>query len=105
MMAAIQHRTNGPAHHGQSRFFASPSRAQRIAPRCRHSRPAKRTAGQKTASGIFFAAPPKTRPESRSQTLGLHQQNSVFAYDFASGCAVDPNTSTWSYNSQAGHHH
>ena len=87
MTAAIQHRTHGSAHQGGSRFFASPPRT----PRHRIARPEKRVAGQKTASGIFFAAPPKTRRENPSQTLGTHQKNWVFAYDFASGCAVAPN--------------
>ncbi|MGH8020206.1 MAG: hypothetical protein ACREIA_18395, partial [Opitutaceae bacterium] len=82
--------TTGPRS-ARSRFFAC-ARAQRRAPRRRNARPAKRVAGQKTASGIFFAVPSKTHLETATQTLGTHQRNSVFAYDFASGCAVAPNS-------------
>ena len=92
MTAAIQHRTSGPAHHGQSRFFASPSRVQRHGPRCRHARPANRVARPKTASRIFFAPGPKTHLANASQTLGTHQATWCWGYDFASGCAVAPNS-------------
>ena len=88
MTAAFQPRTNGPAHRGQSCFFASPSRA----PRHRHSRPVKRLAGRKTAPGIFFAAPPKTRPETPSQSLGTHQESTTYVFVFVPGCAVAPNS-------------
>lgn len=93
MTAAIQHRTRGPAYPGQSRFFACP-RARRHAPRFRTARPEKRLAGPKTAPRKIFSAPSKTRPENTSQTLGLHQENYVWAYDFASGCAVSSNSVT-----------
>jgi hypothetical protein len=98
MMAATQHRTSGPAHRGQSRFFACP-RAQRIAPRFRHSRPAKRTAGRKTAPGIFFAPAPKTHPEIASQTLGTHQESATYVFVFVPGCAVAPNSAADAPNS------
>ena len=68
--------------------------------RRQNSRLEKRSARQKTASRDFFSSAPKLRQESRSQTLGLHQQNWLCGYDFASGCAVAPNsagnnTSAW----------
>ena len=88
MTAAIQHRRSGPEYRGQSRFFASPPRA----PRHWNPRPEKRVAGRKTAPGIFLSATPKPHPEAAAQSLGTHQENWVFAYDFASGCAVDPNS-------------
>jgi hypothetical protein len=88
MTAAFQPRTNGPAHQGGSRFFASPPRALRH----RHARPAKRLAGQKTAPGIFFAAPPKTHRETPSQSLGTHQESVTYVFVFAPGCAVAPNS-------------
>ena len=87
MTAAFQPRTNGPAHQGGSRFFASPPRA----PRHRHSRPANRRADRKTAPGIFFAAPPKTRLETVSQVTNTHQESTTCVFVFAPGCAVGPN--------------
>ena len=95
MTAAFQHRTSGPAYRGLSRFFAC-SGTQRHGPRFRHSRPAKRLAGRKTAPGIFLAPTLETRPEATTQTLGLHKETCVFGYDFASGCAVAPNSTTTS---------
>jgi hypothetical protein len=83
MMSAPTRSTTGPRRSGRSRC-ASPGR--------RNARPANRVAGQKTASGIFFAAPSKTHWENPTQTLGTHQQNLVCGYDFASGCAVAPNS-------------
>jgi hypothetical protein len=88
MTAAFQPRTNGPVNRGQSRFFASPSRA----PRRRNPRPGKRLTGRKTAPGIFFAAPPKTHPETATQSLGTHQESVTYVFVFASGCAVAPNS-------------
>ena len=80
-----------------SRCFAS------LRPCCRPAaRPAKRAAGQKTAPGIFFAAPSKPRLENDSQTLGTHQENLVCGYDFAPGCAVAPNSSAVSGGSGLG---
>ena len=95
MTVAFQPRTNGPAHRGQSRFFASPPRA----PRHRHARPAKRLAGQKTAPGIFFAAPPKTHPETVTQVTNTHQESTTYVFVFAPGCAVAPNNAGASGNS------
>ena len=89
MLATMQRTTTGPRFRG-SRFFAA--RIWRRAPRWKNARPAKRVAGQKTAPRKIFSAAPKTRRENASQTLGTHQKNSVFAYDFASGCAVGPNS-------------
>ena len=92
MTAAFQPRTNGPAHWGQSRFFASPSRTQRHGPRHRHSRPANRRADRKTAPGIFLAPAPKTHRETPSQSLGTYQESTTYVFVFASGCAVAPNS-------------
>jgi hypothetical protein len=91
MMATMRTPTTTGQRQRGSRFFASPSRVWRRAPRWRNARPAKRVAGPKTASRIFFRAPPKTRPETATQTLGTHQETWVWAYDFAPGCAVAPN--------------
>lgn len=100
MTAAIQHRTSGPAHRGQSRFFAS--RIWRRAPRHHDARPENRVAGPKTAPRKIFSTTAKTHLENASQTLGTHQENYVWAYDFASGCAVAPNSApTGSTNVQA----
>ena len=92
MTAAFQPRTNGPAHWGQSRFFASPSRTQRHGPRHRHSRPANRRADRKTAPGIFLAPAPKTHRETPSQSVGTYQESTTYVFVFASGCAVAPNS-------------
>ena len=94
MLATMQRTTTGPRFRG-SRFFAA--RIWRRAPRWKNARPAKRVAGQKTAPRKIFSAAPKTRRENASQTLGTHQKNSVFAYDFASGCAVGPNSAGREY--------
>ena len=88
MLATTQRMTTTGPRSGGSRFFASPRRA----PRSRNAPPEKRGAGRKTASRKFFSAPPTSRPENSTQTLGTHQRNSVWAYDFASGCAVAPNS-------------
>ena len=98
MTAAFQPRTNGPAHRGQSRFFASPPRA----PRCRHARPAKRRAGRKTAPGIFFAAAPKPCPEAATQSIGTHQESATYVFVFVPGCAVAPNSAEDKSLSQGG---
>jgi len=92
MTVAFQPRTNGPAHRGQSRFFASPPRA----PRHRHARPAKRLAGRKTAPGIFFVPVPKTRPETVTQVTNPHQERATYVFVFVSGCAVGPNSGYYS---------
>jgi len=89
MLATTQRMTTTGPRSGGSRFFASPRRA----PRSRNAPPEKRGAGRKTASRKFFSAPPTSRPENSTQTLGTHQRNSVWAYDFALGCAVAPNSS------------
>jgi hypothetical protein len=88
MTAAFQPRTSGPAHHGPSRFFASPPRA----PRSRHARPAKRVAGQKTASRNFFSAAPKTCPEIAPQVTHTHQESLTYVFVFVSGCVSAPNS-------------
>jgi len=98
MTAAFQPRTNGPAHWGQSRFFASPSRTQRHGPRHRHSRPANRRADRKTAPGIFLAPAPKTHRETPSQSLGTYQESTTYVFVFASGCAVAPNSANPKYD-------
>jgi len=87
MTAAFQHRTTGPAHLSGSRF-ASCRHAQRF----RNTRPAKRVAGQKTASRNFFRAPPKPRRENRSQVTGTHLESRTYRYVFVSGCVVAPDS-------------
>lgn len=87
MTAAFQPPRTAPARPAGSRFFASPPRA----PRHRHARPAKRLAGQKTAPGIFFAAPPKTHPETVTQVTNTHQESATYVFVFVPGCAVAPN--------------
>ncbi len=59
--------------------------------RWQNTRPAKRVARSKTASRVFLRQAPKARPVNVTQTAGTHQGTWVWAYDFASGCAVDPN--------------
>ena len=88
MTAAFQPPRTASARPGGSRFFASPPRA----PRRRHARPANRLAGQKTAPGIFFAAPPKTHPETVTQVTNPHQESATYVFVFVSGCAVAPNS-------------
>jgi hypothetical protein len=58
----------------------------------------KTPAGQKTAPRNFFPADSKTRQENASQSLGTHQENSVYYYGIVSGCAVDPNNAGISGN-------
>jgi len=91
MLATTQRMTTTSPRSARSRFFAC-SRAQRRAPRLRNARPAKRVAGQKTASRIFFRTAPKTRQENVTQTLGTHQENWFCGYDFALGYTVAPNS-------------
>jgi len=78
----------------RSRRRMPPSRR---ASRWQNARPAKRVAGQKTAPRKIFSRPSILRPANATQTLGTHQANYLWAYDFASGCAVAPNsvTSGW----------
>ncbi len=73
----------------RSRRRTPPSRRSS---RWQNTRPAKRSARAKTASRVFLRQAPKTRPVSVTQTAGTHQATWVWAYDFASGCAVAPNT-------------
>ena len=89
MTAAFQHRTTGPAHLSGSRF-ASCRHAQRF----RNTRPAKRAAGRKTASRIFFRAPSKPRRELLPQVTGTHLESRSYRYVFAPGCVVAPNSTT-----------
>jgi len=84
MTAAFQPPRTAPARSPGSRFLASPCR--------RNARAANRLAGPKTAPGIFFSAPPKTRRETPSQSLGTHQESATYVFVFASGCAVGPNS-------------
>jgi hypothetical protein len=84
MTAAFQPPRTAPARSPGSRFLASPCR--------RNARAANRLAGPKTAPGIFFSAPPKTRRETPSQSLGTHQESATYVFVFASGCAVAPNS-------------
>jgi hypothetical protein len=90
MTAAFQHHTTGPAYLS-GRRCASPSRAWHRAPRRRNARPAKRVAGRKTASRIFFRATPKPRLENRAQVTGTHLESRTYRYVFAPGCVVGPN--------------
>ena len=90
MLATTQRMTTTGPRSGGSRFFASPPCVWQRAPRSRNARPANRLAGRKTASRNFFRTPSKSRLETATQTLGTHQENYVWAYDFASGCAVAP---------------
>ena len=87
MTAAIQPRTTGPAHLSGSRFASC-----RRAPRFRNTRPAKRVAGQKTASRNFFRATPKPRRETAPQATGTHLESRTYRYVFAPGCVVAPNS-------------
>lgn len=97
MTAAFQHRTTGPAHLSGSRF-ASCRHAQRF----RNTRPAKRAAGRKTASRIFFRAPSKPRRELLPQVTGTHLESRSYRYVFAPGCVVAPNSAALTFNSQLG---
>ena len=54
-------------------------------------RPAKRVAGQKTASRNFFRAPSKPRRETAPQVSGTHLESRSYRYVFVSGCVVAPN--------------
>jgi hypothetical protein len=90
MTAAFQPPRTAPARSPGSRFLASPCR--------RNARAANRLAGPKTAPGIFFSAPPKTRRETPSQSLGTHQESATYVFVFASGCAVAPNSGGGSSN-------
>jgi len=89
-MATMQPTTTGPRS-GGSRFFASPPRTSRISYRRQNSRPAKRSAAQKTAPGIFLRTTPKTCPANLPQVTETHQENSVTVVTIALGCAVAPN--------------
>lgn len=91
-MTATTIRTTTPGPRTARRRCAT---RRRVLP-SRRARPAHRVAGQKLASGIFLSAPPETRPASRTLTLGTHQENLLCSYDFASGCAVAPNTADYS---------
>lgn len=75
----------------RSRWRMPPSRRSS---RWQNTRRAKHAAQGKTASRIFLRHAPKTRPVSVTQTAGTHQATWVWAYDFASGCVVAPNSVT-----------
>ena len=85
MTAAFQPRTTGPADLSGRRFASC-----RRAPRRRNARPAKRVAGQKTASRNFFRVPLKPRRELLPQVTGTHLESRTYRYVFAPGCVVGP---------------
>lgn len=64
----------------------------RCASRWQNSRPASRLARPKIASRKIFLRGSETRPVSVTQTAETHQATWVWAYDFASGCAVAPSS-------------
>lgn len=88
MLAAAQHQQIGPRRPSTSRRCTH----RRHCPRRQNPRQAKWAARPKTAPGVFWPRPLVTRPARRTQTLGSHQESWVFGYDFASGCAVAPNS-------------
>jgi hypothetical protein len=56
-----------------------------------NSRPENRLAGEKTAPRKIFSVTPVLHQEPLPQTLGTHQENSVFFGTIVLGCVVAPN--------------
>jgi hypothetical protein len=87
MLAAAPRDETDSALLERSRFaYPEPDYTEEI------SCPENRFAEEKTAPRIFLRTEPELRPESLPQTIGTHQENTVFFGTIVLGCVVAPNS-------------